>query len=157
MCHVATVRGCLDRFKALCHSVDLKKMLGKRIKCACSLSRFNRQFAVALLTCSWLYSSLCQVVIAPVYDTFAVYATSAVSHSPGSRSSWQRYWEVLRVTTTTRCRRMSSLSGIWKVYCVLEIRQYCCTNGWTVFTQRFLKYTLGAERERRHSGMVHSR
>lgn len=61
---------------------------------------------------------------------------------PGSKSSWQRYWEVLRVTTTTRCLRMSSLVGIWKVICVLEMRQYCWTTGWTVFTQRFLKYTL---------------
>ena len=56
------------------------------------------------------------------------------------------------MTTTTRCLRMSSLPGIWNVYCVLEIRQYCCTTGWTVFTQRFLKYTLweeGPDRERR--------
>lgn len=67
--------------------------------------------------------------------------------SPGSKSSWQRYWEVLRVTTTTRCLRMSSLVGIWKVMCVLEMRQYCWTTGWTVFTQRFLKYTLERERE----------
>lgn len=68
-------------------------------------------------------------------------------YSPGSRSSWQRYWEVLRVTTTTRCLRMSSFVGIWKVMCVLEMRQYCWTNGFTVFTQRFLKYTLERERK----------
>lgn len=61
---------------------------------------------------------------------------------PGSRSSWQRYWEVFRVTTSTRCLRMSSFWGIWKVECALEIKQYWCTSGWTVFTQRFRKYTL---------------
>lgn len=70
------------------------------------------------------------------------------SDSPGSKSSWQRYWEVLRVTTTTRCLRMSSLLGIWKVNCVPEMRQYCWTTGCTVFTQRFLKYTLESERAR---------
>ncbi|TNN54185.1 hypothetical protein EYF80_035613 [Liparis tanakae] len=63
------------------------------------------------------------------------------------RSSWQRYWEVLRVTTTTRCLRMSSFVGIRKLTCVLEMRQYCWTKGWTVFTQRFLKYTLRRETE----------
>lgn len=62
--------------------------------------------------------------------------------SPGSRSNWYRHWEVFKVTTTTRCLRMSSFWGIWKVECVLEIKQYWCTTGWTVFTQRFLKYTL---------------
>lgn len=61
---------------------------------------------------------------------------------PGSRSSWQRYWEVFNVTTTTRCFRTSSFWGIWKVECAPEIKQYWCTTGWTVFTQRFRKYTL---------------
>ena len=41
--------------------------------------------------------------------------TTTEDDSPGSRSSWQRYWEVLSVTTTTRCRRMSSRLGIWNV------------------------------------------
>lgn len=73
---------------------------------------------------------------------------------PGSRSSWQRYCEVLRVTTTTRCLRTSSLLGIWKVRCVLEMRQYCWTTGWTVFTQRFLKYTLDGRKRKGCRGVA---
>lgn len=43
---------------------------------------------------------------------------------------------------------MSSFCGIWKAYCVLDIKQYCWTVGWTVFTHRFLKYTLEREKKK---------